>query len=195
MFGFNKKKRMIEGPVEFIMEAEIQRPAHEVFPLIDMADPRYCHVQRGAELRQIEGSSDRYDMVVEEMDDVVFQFRVLERVEGERHSIECTIKPQINALVKSVETHVIKPISDSACHVTLTTSATFDEDLSDEEVTGEIAMMSAAVSDDLEKLAVLAEEGLEAVKALDEAGFDLDFQIEIEGGEIDFDWDDIETEQ
>ncbi|MEO0418881.1 MAG: hypothetical protein AAF249_08450 [Pseudomonadota bacterium] len=193
MFEFNKSKRLIEGPVEFTAEVEIDRPASEVFPLVDIADPRFKHAQMGAKVSAANGSDTVYELTLEEMDDVVFRFTVLERVAGERLKLEAVTDPQINALEKSIEIHAIEPINDTACRVTLNTIATFDPELSDEEVTGEIAMMNEAVMGDLEKLKVLAEDGLEALQALEEAemGFDIEFDL----GELDIDWDDIEPEQ
>ncbi|MCK0127839.1 hypothetical protein [Erythrobacter sp. F6033] len=191
MFGFNKKKPMIEGPVTFEAEVDIERSCADVFPLIDISDPRFAHIARGANVAKVEGETDRYALTMDELEGVSFQFTVLERVEGERHKVECVIQPRINDLLLSVEEHFVVPTGENACRVKLITTATFDPSLSDEEVAGEIAMMSAAVEDDLFKLKLQAEEGPEAVAALDEGGFD----IELDLGDLDIDWDDIEPEQ
>ena len=103
------------------------------------------------------------------------------------------IEPRSNALEKSTETKVIEPVGDSACRVISPTLATFDSELSDEDVAGEIAVMNMAVMGDLEKLKVLAEEGLESLKAMEEAEMGLDVEFDL--GELDIDWDDIEPEQ
>ncbi len=197
MFGFNKKKRLIEGPVEFVSEVEIDRPAAEVFPLIDVADARFSHRQRGAEVRCVEGEEHRFDMTIAEIEDAVFEFTVLDRIEGERHTISCVMVPQMFALEKAIEAHTIEPISETACRVTLTTTATFDASLSDEEVAGEIAVMNEAVLRDLEKLKILAEDGLDAVLAAEQAEMedDLGIDVEFDLGELDIDWDDIEPQQ
>ncbi|MEO1048072.1 MAG: SRPBCC family protein [Pseudomonadota bacterium] len=191
MFGFNKNKRAIEGPIEFTAEVEINRPAFEVFPLIDVSDPRFSPAQRGAEVRAVDGKPNHFEMTVEEFDDAVFHFNVLERVEGLRHKAECEMVPHMFALVKAVEEHTIEPVGEGKCLVKICVSADFDPDLSDEEVANEAAMMSMAVTGDLEKLAVHAEEGLEAVKALEEDEFNVEFDL----GELDIDWDEIEPEQ
>ncbi|MEO0699223.1 MAG: hypothetical protein AAFY81_05835 [Pseudomonadota bacterium] len=188
---------MIEGPVEFTAEVDIQRPASDVFPLLDLADPRFRQAQCGAQVQRIEGEQERYDVVLEQMDDVVFHFQVLERTAGQRYTIECAMEPQINALKMAVEAYAIEPIGEAACRVRLTTSAAFNDDLSDEEIANEIAMMSMAVTQDLEKLAVLAEEGLDALKALEEEEltFNVEFGVDFDLEEIDIDWDDIEPKQ
>lgn len=193
MFGFNKHRRMIEGPVEFTFEIEIERPASEVFPLIDVADPHFSHAQRGAKIRRVDGEDSRYDMTIEEIDDAVFQFTVLERVEGARHTLSAVMVPQMFALEKSIEAHVIKPLGDSACRVILTTQATFVSTLSDQEVADEVAVLSEAITRDLAKLKALAEDGLDAVMAMEEAemAFDIDFGL----SELDLNWVDIELKQ
>ena len=148
--------------------------------------------QRGAQLRRVEGETGRYDMVLAEMDDAVFQFTVLERVEGVRHALSAVMVPQLFALEKSIEEHVIEPLGETACRVTLKTSATFDAGLSDDEMASEIAVMGTAVARDLEKLKLLAEEGLEAVREAEQA--EMEFDLGFELGELDIDWDDIEPE-
>lgn len=193
MFGFNKKKRLIEGPIDFTAEVEIGCPAAVVFPLIDLSDPRFRHAQTGAQVRRVEGLDNRYEMIVEGFDDAVFQFNVLMREPNARYAIEARMEPQLFALVKSIETYAIQPIGDNACRVILTTSATFDDDLSDEDIAGEMAMMSQAVMAEMEKLKVLAEGGVEALKAMEEADEALDFEFDL--GDLDIDWEDIEPEQ
>ncbi len=182
MFGFSKKKRLIEGPIDFASEVEIDRSVADVFPLIDIADPRFCHAQRGANIAPVQSEEGRYDLTIAEMEGVTFQFRVLENVPGALHKLECIIEPRINDLTHSIELYHIETIGERACRVELTTTATFDESLSDEEVAEEIATMSAAVNMDLLKLKVLAEDGVEAVEAMDNDPFN---GIEIDGIEFD----------
>ena len=183
---------MIEGPIEFTAEIEIDKPVAEVFPLFDVADPRFRSAQTGAIVKRVEGTEDQFEMTIDGLE-TVFKYHVTERVEGEKHELVATMEPQLFALVKSVETHEIEPISDSSCKLKLKTFATFDDDLSIEEVASEVAMMSKAVMSELEKLKVLAEEGIEALNAMEEA--EMSFDIEFDLGELDIDWDDIEPQQ
>lgn len=192
MFGFSKKSPLIEGPVEFEMTVEIERPAAEVFKLVDLADPGFAPVQRGATVTPIAGTEDGFTLKMPNLEEFLFTFKVVERVVGQRHSAECVIEPPAGNLVKALEEYSVEALTDSSCRLTLTTHATFDSNLSDDEVAGEIAIMSMAVQDDLTKLKVQAEEGLAAVMAMEEEakiGFELDL------GDLDIDWDDIEEEQ
>lgn len=191
MFGFNKKKRLIENPVTFEAEVEIQKPASEVFALVDLANPKSQLAQQGADVKKHDGEEGRYTVALAEMDDVTFNFRVTERVEGAKHTLECVMEPQMFALVHSQETHTIEAKGESACRVTLKTVAKFDGALSDPEMAGEIAIMSEAVTRDLEKLKLLAEEGIEAVQAFEEEAMGFDFEF----GDLEMDWDGIEPEQ
>ena len=191
MFGFNKNKRMIDGPIEFTAEVEIERPASHVFPLVDVSDPRFRHAQCGAVVKAVENTTDRFEMVAEEVEDAVFHFQIVERVVPNRLILEARIEPQLFALEKSIEETVIEPVGDDTCRVKLITKATFDADLTDEEVAGEIAIMSEAVTGELEKIKVLAEDGIEALKELQEA----EMSFEIDFGDLDIDWDEIEPEQ
>ena len=172
MLEFNQKKPLINGPIEFETSVEIERDAGTVFPLIDLASPGFAYLQRGATVQAVDGSAQRYRLTMEGLDDVVFLYHVTDRVEGRLHTAECVIEPRINDLVKAVESYEIEPIDSGSCKVTLITTATFDESLSDADIAGEIAMMSTAVHDDLLKLKVHAEEGADAVAALDDEGFD-----------------------
>ncbi len=191
MFGFNKKNRLIENPVTFEAEVEINKPANEVFARVDLANPQSQFRQQGGELKPVDGQDNAFIGVIEEMDDLRFNFRVTERVEGARHTLECAMEPQMFALVHSQETHTIEPLDEGSCRVTLKTVATFDDALSDSEIAGEIAVMSEAVTRDLEKLKLLAEEGVEAVQAYEEEAMGFDIEL----GDLDIDWDDIEPEQ
>ncbi|MGB3471640.1 MAG: SRPBCC family protein [Erythrobacter sp.] len=193
MFGFNKKKRMIEGPVEFEAEVEIDRPVGEVWPLLDMADPRFAHAQRGAQVKRDDADDSRYTMTIDAFDDAVFEFTVLESVEGRRHKSKAKMVPQLFALVEATEDYTIEPLGDGSCRVKLVTCATFDEDLSDEEVAEEVATMSEAVTGDLMKLKLLAEDGLDTVMAFEEEQMSFDIELDLE--DLDIDWDNIEPEQ
>ncbi|MDJ0643833.1 MAG: hypothetical protein QNJ15_13555 [Erythrobacter sp.] len=168
MFGFNRKKPAIEGPIEFSLEAEIGRPASEVYRLIDVADPGFRQVLLGHSVAPVVGDDNCFDMVLNEMPDVTFHLRVVEAVRNRRLQLECTISPTVGNLRKSVETHIIEPRGDDACHITLVTEATFSDGLSDGELAEEIAMMSAAVHNDLIKLAIHAEDGTDAVLRFEE---------------------------
>ncbi|MEM1050587.1 MAG: SRPBCC family protein [Pseudomonadota bacterium] len=192
MLGFNKGGRMIEDPIEFTAEVEIDRDAALVFPLIDVADPQFRHSQSGAKVQPVAGTTDRFEMTVEGLD-TVFHYHVAERIEDTRYSLEATMNPQLFALVKSVETYEIEPRAEGACMVRLTTLATFDAELSDDEVANEVAMMSMAVTGELEKLKTLAEDGIEALNAMEAA--EMEFDIDLDLSELDIEWDDIEPKQ
>ncbi len=193
MFGFNKQKPLIEGPVEFDFSVQVDRPAALVFQLVDVSDPGFSQVALGNAVKQI--TDDMYEIALADMEDLSFRFQVLEYVKGKRHMSKVMIEPRIGNLVEAIEDYQLTPLGDDRCVVKLITKATFSDDLSDEEIAEEVAMMSMAVEEDLTKLKIHAEQGVKAVHAYNEeqdnTGFDLEFDL----GDLDIDWDHIETEQ
>lgn len=192
MFEFSKKKPLIEGPIEFEAEVEIGRPALEVFPLIDVSSSGFAQIALGNTVRKV--SDDTFELALAEMDELTFRMQVIERVEGQKHTAKVVIEPLFGNLVSAVEAYEIHSIDAESCAVKLVTKATFADQLSDEDMAGEIAMMSMAVEDDLAKLKIHAEHGVEAVHAYNEeqeTGFDVEFDL----GDLDIDWDDIDPEQ
>lgn len=168
MFGFNRKKPAIEGPIEIALEAEIDRPADDVYRLIDVADPGFGQVRLGNSVTPVDAEEGHFALVLADMPDLAFHLRVREAVKDARFQVECTISPALGNLRKTVETHVIEPRGENACDVTLTTEVTFADGLSDQELAQEIAVMSAAVHSDLTKLVIHAEDGTDAVRQYDE---------------------------
>lgn len=168
MFGFNRKKPVIAGPIEFTLEAEIDRPASEVYRLIDIADPGFAQVRLGNSVTRVEGEDNHFELVLSELSGLTFHLYVREAVKDERHQLECITEPSLGNLKKTVETHVIEARGENACQVTLTTEATFADDLSERDLAEEIAIMSEAVHNDLTKLVIHAEDGTEAVLRFEE---------------------------
>ncbi|KEO91973.1 hypothetical protein EH31_04680 [Erythrobacter longus] len=183
---------MLNGPIEFDFTVEIERSASEVFPLVDLSDPRFSQVALGNTVKKLDEKS--FELEIAEMEGHAFRFRVVEYAKDERHASKVTIEPAIGNLVEAVEDYQITPLGDDRCALTLVTKATFSDDLSVEEIVQEVAMMSMAVEEDLTKLKMHAEEGVEAVKAYNEEQ-EAAFGIELDLEGFDIDWDDIEPEQ
>lgn len=182
MFGFGKKAPLIQGPVEFEAQIEIDCAPQDLYQLIDISSPQYAQTQLG---NTVSGSENSWTLKMAEMEDLTFCFTVLKARTNEQYAYECVIEPQFGYLEKSTEDYRIEPRGDAGCTLTLTVSAKFDDDLTDEEIAQEIAMMSAAVDVDLRKLKVHAEQGLEARLAMEgEEEWDIDLG-DIDLGDID----------
>ena len=192
MLESNKNSPMLNGPIEFEFSVEIDRPASDVFPLVDLSDPRFSQIALGNTVKKVGETS--FELKIEELEGHVFRFQVVEYAQDERHVSKVAIEPSVGNLVESVEDYQLTPLGDDRCTLKLITKATFSDDLSVEEIAQEVAMMSMAVEDDLTKLKMHAEKGVDAVKAYNEeqaAAFGL--ELDLEGFEID--WDDIEPQQ
>jgi hypothetical protein len=173
MFGLKKKRDVPElgGPIEFETSVEIDRPASEVYPLVDVSSHAFNLKQMGNSVVPVGGEGDRFDCVLADMDDVTFHFRQLEALPPTKHGLECVIEPRVGNLERSEEFHTIEPLSQTRCRLTLLVRATFVEGLDECALAGEVVMMKMSVENDITKLAILAEDGLAAVKQYQEETF------------------------
>ena len=62
MFGLFQRKAEPLGPFEFEHETVIDRPAAEVYPLVDWADPRNAKRALGNKVEQVGSSPARFRM-------------------------------------------------------------------------------------------------------------------------------------
>lgn len=192
MLESNKNSPMLNGPIEFDFSVEIDRPAPEVFPLVDVSDTRFSQVALGNSVKKV--SDKNFELEIEELEGHAFRFHVVEYIKDERHASKVTIEPSIGNLVEAVEDYQVTPLGEDRCSLKLVTKATFSDDLSDEEIAQEVAMMSMAVEEDLTKLKIHAEQGVEAVKTyIEEQEASFSIELDLEG--FDIDWDEIEPEQ
>ena len=168
MFGLFKPKTAPEGPVDICAEVEIDKPAAEVYALIDWADPRNAKRATGNEVRAVESKPDRFDMVMPFMPELVFEFLVTEAVPHRKYAFGCVIEPSMGNLAHSHECYEFEDIGENKCRVFLKTSTTFVEGLRMREYTHEVATMAASVQSALQKLKLQAEHGADVAKALEE---------------------------
>ena len=168
MFGLFKPKLAPEGPVEIGTDIEINKPVSEVYALIDWADERNAKRVTGNTVRQVPASPDRFEMVMEFMDDLTFEFHVTEAIPNEVYAYDCVIRPQMGNLKHSHERYEFTPLGPDKCELKLVTHSTFLEGLRMRDFTCEVATMAAAVQSSIEKLKLQAELGPEVAKALEE---------------------------
>ena len=168
MFGMFKKKPVPSGPITFDFDVLIERPAADVYALVDWGDPRNAKRQLG---HSVEGQSPLFHLRMSSMPDLDFTLEVLEEKAGEVYAYACDIQPRVGRLVTSVERFIFEPAADGHCLVRLINEATFIDGMTRREFEQEIMMMSTATNDGLIKLKVIAEMGLEAAKAVENATF------------------------
>lgn len=165
MFGILKRKEEPFGPCEFEHSIEIERPAAEVYAMVDWADPRNAKRALGNKVEQL--AADRFRLHLDLVPDHRFEMIVSEAVPGERYAFENEITPSVGRLVSSHEAYTFEPLSENSCRVALSISAWFDGGMSAEETAMEIMMMGTSGQNALAKLKIQAEQGVEAVHAIE----------------------------
>lgn len=168
MFGLFRPKLAPAGPVEFRLDIEIARPAADVYPLIDWADPRNAKRELGNSVVPIEGDSGRFEMVLNGLPDHRFEIAVTEAEPNRVYEFAARIVPMIGRLVASRERYTLEPLGSDRCSLTLVTSAQFVEGLRMREYQHELCLMAASVHSALEKFRIHAEHGAGAGKAVED---------------------------
>jgi hypothetical protein len=166
MFEF--LKRLPEGPYQFIGAVEIERPAAEVFPLIDLVDPRYAKRQLGEQVEEIAGAPGIYRMIIGAVPDLVFELAVTDRVAGAWIGFDCLITPRVGRLALSHELYTLEQLGSEACRLELINTVTFADKLRPSALQQETMMMTVSVHNALAKLKLHAENGVEAVRAAEQ---------------------------
>jgi hypothetical protein len=167
MFGILKRKTKPIGPFEFGHSVAVERPAAEVYALLDWADARNAKRALGNKIEQVGISPDRFRMLLDFVPGHVFEMVVTDAVPGETYAFENEITPPPGRLVRSRETYCIEPRDESSCVLSLLVSASFVGGLSEDVLAMEVMMMTAACGNALEKLRIQAEQGVEAVHAIE----------------------------
>lgn len=167
MFGFLKPKPAPDGPVQFEVAVEVEKPVSEVYPLIDWADPRNAKRELGHHIEPIDGDPNRFRLILTGMPDHRFDMTVTEAVPNRAYAFSSEIHPRVGRLESDEEHYAFEPIGDDRCKLKLTTIATFKSGLTMKQFEQELAMMTMACQRALIKLKAHAERGAEAVKAIE----------------------------
>lgn len=168
MFSLFKKKPVPSGPIPFDFEVLIDRPAAEVYPLVDWADPRNAKRQLG---NVVEGNSPQFRLRMESMPDLHFTLHVTEELPGEVYAFTCDIQPRVGRLQSNTERYTFEAVNDQQCLLRLVNEVTFIDGISIGEFEQELMMMSVATNDAIMKLKVMAEMGVDAAKSVENATF------------------------
>ena len=166
MFGlFKAKPAAPAGPFQFVLSVGIDRPADDVFALIDWADPRNAKRQLGDEATEIDGARGRFRLVMQDMPELRFDMEVSENAPGTRYAFSTTIVPKVGRLVKSAEDYAIEPLGDDRCELTLTVTVLFNDGMSMADLEEEMLRVHISCHNAVQKLKIHAEEGADAVRA------------------------------
>lgn len=168
MFGLLKKRPVPSGPIPFDFDVLIDRPAAEVYKLVDWADPLNAKRQLG---HFVEGQSPHFRLTITSMPEHLFTCQVIEERPGEIYAFACDIQPRVGRLQYNTERYSFEAVGEGQCLLRLINEVTFIDGMSSGEFEQELMMMSIATNDAIMKLKVLAELGLDAAKSVENATF------------------------
>ncbi len=154
------------GPHTFENEVRIARPVAEVYPLLDLADPRHAKRQLGERVEAAPGEPTTFIMVVSELPDAVFSLQVTDEVPEREYAYTSVSSVKFGRAVHFHERYTLEPLRGNKCRLKLAMTVTFDGPLDDEAFAMESMMLSFGAASALGKLKLHAEDGVEAVRAL-----------------------------
>lgn len=177
MIQFRKKKNTAPPDrYELVSEIKIERPSSDVYPLLDLADPRYTKRQLGDQVEEVTGQPGTYHVIIQELPDAVFALTVTAQTRDREYSFACVSTPLFGNLTRSHEHYALEDLANGHCRLILTNSVEFCRKLSEDEFKLELMMLAFANESALEKIKVHAEQGVDAVKAMSSGlNFDLHF--------------------
>lgn len=163
---FNRWARP-EGPVKIVTAVEIERPAAEVYALVDWADPRNAKRATGNDVRSVADKPGRFDMVMPGLPDHTFELLVTCDEPRSCYAFGCVIQPRLGKMEHCHETYEFEELGPHRCRVTLTTETGFAARLSRRAYSAEVATMAVSVQSALQKLKLQAEHGADFAKAIE----------------------------
>ena len=164
MLEWFKPKMAPEGPVEVELDTVIARPAAEIYPLVDFADPRNHKAAVGSITRT---GPKSFDLQLDMLPGFTFPVAQLKADPGRSYTVECMLPRELGArLERTVETIVIEPIDARSCKVTARTTGYFHP-MKMKHFEYEVAMIATACKNSLAKLKIHAEEGVEAIRDIE----------------------------
>lgn len=174
MFGLFKPKLAPDGPVTFSLPVEIEAPVEAVYALIDWASPDNAKRQLGHHVEPLDGRPGEYLLVMKGMEDLRFEFGVIEAVPNEAYAYNCEIVPSVGRLKHSIERYDFSALDEGRCLVTLTTTAQFEDGMRMKDYTSELHIMAQATAQAMAKFKLHAEQGAQAVRDIEACQFDFD---------------------
>lgn len=165
MFGFLKPKPAPDGPVVFVLDAEVAVPAQRLYDLLDWASPDNAKRLQGEQVNRLGDRSDRFELIMRSMPDLQILLTVTDQDPPGLYGYESELRPAVGKLKSSHELYRIEATGADSCRVEYTNTVEFQPGLTLKQFENEVGMMSIASHNSLKKLMLQAEEGTEAVEA------------------------------
>jgi hypothetical protein len=168
MFGLFKRGAAAEcapdDPMELKVAIEIDRPAAEVYALLDWADERNQMRARGNIVRRECVQPEIYRLWYDRAPDLNFLFTVVVAEPGRKYEFRGDIVPPVGRRLGAVESYALEPIGDDCCRVTFANTIHHVPGLTRAEWQDELAKSSSAAAGGLVKLKLQAEQGVAALE-------------------------------
>lgn len=169
MLNWFRPKMAPEGPVTLEYEIEIDAPAHEIYPLIDFADPRNAKRQLGETVREVAGREGAFELVLAsypDLGDLTFDITVTEALPNKVYAFHGKLPEGPGALVSTQERYEIEPAEGGGSLLRLIVDANFRFPMKLKVYKREVAQMMLALHNACAKLKLHAEQGVDAVHAV-----------------------------
>lgn len=166
MFGFVRPKVVPSCPFEFTDEITIEKPAEQVYGLLDWADQRNAMRARGHLITPIDGEADTFLMTLDELPTHAFGMIVTVAVPHSSYGFTTIVTPTLGRVAQSHEHYAFTALTPDSCKVTLVHTVLFIDRMPLKHLAEEELKVSAGCHNALAKLKLQAEGNAAAVKAV-----------------------------
>ena len=163
MFGLFKRQMAPEGPFAFTDQIRIERPATDVYQLLDFADPMNAKIAQGHMLRPGEAPG-QWRLVMIGLEDHEHLIELIHAEPPLRYVVDCKAVPTIGRLQHAREAYSLEPAGANACTLRLDITAHLVPGLSARQFANEEKLLSAACHNAVARLKIHAEKGPDAAR-------------------------------
>jgi hypothetical protein len=171
MFGLRRKKPEPcldpARPIELKTAIEIDRPAADVYALLDFDDPRNQMRARGNAVRRIADNPREFRMWYDRTPNLNFLFTVTEAIPGRAYSYAAKVVPPVGRRLNQHEAYAIEPLDERSCRLTFVNAIEHVPGLTEADLAEEVGLSMQAMLNALAKLKLQAEQGVPAVEAFE----------------------------
>ena len=168
MLGMFKRKKMVpEGPVDLVIEIEIDRPPETLFAMLDWDSPENRQVAMGHTVAKV--GENQFMLHLKFAPDDPIAMQVVESEPNEFYKFVAALPPTFGFLDISEESYTFASNGTGGTKMKLETRAFFRDGMTMEQFQEEIGRVAIATQNALTKLRMHAEHGLAAALAVEDS--------------------------
>ena len=167
MLGLFKKKMAPEGPVDLVIEIEIDRPPEMLFAMLDWSSPENRQVAMGHTV--VDAGEDQYMLHLKFAPDDPIAMQVVENVPNEYYKFVAALPEAFGCLDISEESYTFASNGAGGTKLKLETRAFFRDGMTMDQFQEEVGRVAIATQNALTKLRMHAEHGLAAALAVEDS--------------------------